>query len=842
MTQERDLWRRTRSAFDQLTAMEPDQRGAALEQLSRADPALHQQVERLLLADSEAEAALSHYHFGSADTAIDSTSRDPLGIVGTSVSHYDITGFVAAGGMGLVYAAEDRRLGRAVALKFPLPHQQLEQSVKERFTTEARSAASIDHPAICPIFEIGESDHGVFLAMPLYQGETLKDRLARDGRLVPGDALGIMQQVVAGLAAAHHAGIVHRDLKPGNVMLLPDGTAKVLDFGLAKIRDEDLTRSRHVLGTIGYVAPEQLRGERPDGRVDLWAVGVMLHEMLTGQRPFDGDHELSVLHSILHDDPPQPSRLDRGLSPRHDHLVSALLQKDPSDRYQSAEALHADLALVQAGAPIAGGPPFWGRTRLRRRFRAAALPAAALLLLAALVTWAVTRRNAPTGLRWEDGLVVIDDATELVAALDPANRGRHVRLRPGTYHIEQPLAVPDGMTLEGMGIMGRDAEGRPGDFTDDSRTTIRMTGNVGGDLLTLGHGTTVRNLEIVDMAGRSGNIISVVSRAAGDSVSARIVETVVVNPNPLAIGPSGALGRGLYVATLNPNMGADPAPHDGSRITVRMDSSVIRSPAGGGALFAFNFAAKSSIVMKLSGNVLGGSSEANGGISRPDAVHDSEVRLLSSDNLYRNDWVDPCPSPLMGWNFTGGSGAPIPIALPVTERNRLVLRSTDDHLQDFTSAIVATGSRRFFAEPLNAAPRDNTIDMVLVGTVITTPSCEVVGNDARSAGIARAGVRASGDLLLSGAWVDNDALEPGDGNTLRAEFRNVTGSGIRANRYAHAGGINGPLPASLQGRGNRLEVVGDAEQFDRINHGIDPRPAADYFAGDRAARPATAGP
>src|SRR5690606_34749181 len=134
---------------------------------------------------------------------------------------------------------------------------------------------------------------------------------------------------------------------------------------------------------------------------------------------------------------------------------------------------------------------------------------------------AVIGRNAGSGLQWQDEMVVIDDATELLAALDPANRVRHVRLRPETYLIDRPLSLPDGMTLEGMGIMRHDADGRPTGFDDNTRTTLRMTGNVGGELLTLGHGTTVRNLEIVDLAGRSGNIIGVVSREPGDSVSAR---------------------------------------------------------------------------------------------------------------------------------------------------------------------------------------------------------------------------------------------------------------------------------------------------------------------------------
>jgi hypothetical protein len=849
MTSDRELWRRARAVFDELVELEPGPRGMRLKEMGRTDPVLRDELERLLSADADAEAALREYRFGSTDVVPGTTSHDPLGITGHTVSHFRIRGFLAAGGMGVVYSADDLTLGRTVALKFPLPHQQLGRAVKERFINEARSAAALDHPALCSIYEIGESEHGVFLAMPLYPGETLKDRMAREGRLEPAAALEIVLQVTAGLAAAHAAGTIHRDLKPGNVMLLPDGAVKVLDFGLAKIRDVDLTKSQMTLGTIGYVAPEQLRGERANAQADLWAIGVMLHEMLTGAPPFRRDHELSVLNAVLHEQPQRPSEVNRDLSAEFDDLIGALLQKDPADRYPSADALLADLAALQRGAPMARRGSFWSRTERRRRARKLILPAAAVAALAVGgVTWgvlgraAVSRSSAPPTaatapvLKWIDDTADISSPAELAAALDPANAGRRIRLRPGVYDIDQPLMLPDRMTLAGAGVMRFDPEGRPTGFSDETRTTLRVTANFSGDVLTLGDSATLRNLEIVDLAGRSGNVVAVVSRRAGDRISATIIESVIANPNPLTIGAGGSLGRGLFVITRNPNLGSDPPAHEGTALSVRMMRSMIQSPGGGGGLFAYNFAAGSRITVDVSRSVIGGSNEAAGGVSRPDAVHDSETLLRSQGNLYRNEWADPCVSPLTGWNLTGGAGTPIPIPLPPTTKNRLVVRSVDDRIEGFTTTVLATGSRRFFGEPLNPPPTDNSIDLQLIGTVISTPDCGGAGRTGNTMGLAIARMEAAADFRLSGAWVENDGLAAGYRNTVRAEFRDVSGSGPRANRYAHAAAASGPLPAHLRGEGNRLEFVGDAVTFARINRDVAPSPGARFFTSLRPER------
>jgi tetratricopeptide (TPR) repeat protein len=392
VTLDRAHWQRARALFDELVELDGAERIARLDVLGADDRVLRRTVERLLAADTDAEDLLRDWSFGSAlgRPATVANARDPLGIVGHTVSHFRVKECLASGGMGVVYTAEDLQLGRVVALKFPLPHQLLAESVKERFVNEARSAGALDHPNLCTVYEVAESAHGLFLVMPLYPGETLKARLARDGTLPADDALAITQQITTGLASAHAAGIVHRDLKPANVMLLPDGTVKVLDFGLAKIRDVSLTRSHSTLGTIGYVSPEQIRGDQVDARTDLWSIGVMLHEMLTGALPFRGEHEIAIVHGILHREPSRPSALTPSLSRQLDDLIAALLQKDAGDRYASADALLADIAGLRSGAALAHRAPFWGRSASRRRVRTVTglprwsygLVAAALVVLA----------------------------------------------------------------------------------------------------------------------------------------------------------------------------------------------------------------------------------------------------------------------------------------------------------------------------------------------------------------------------------------------------------------------------------------------------------------------------
>ena len=388
-------WARISALFNEIVELDSADRDRRLADIGATDPALKTAVESMLAADAMAEEQLAKFDRGVSDVvrqyaaSVPFDSRDPLGLAGTTMSHFRVIDHLASGGMGIVYRAEDIRLHRPVALKFPLPHYQVDAAMKERFIREAQSAGALEHVNLCTVYEVGESDKGLFLAMPLYAGETLKQRLAARQPLAVGEALAIARQIANGLACAHDAGVIHRDLKPGNVMLLPDGTAKILDFGLAKVGDISVTKSGATLGTISYMSPEQIRGAKVDARSDLWSLGVLLYEMLTGVRPFAGEHDVSIAHAILHNDPKPPATVRDGLPRRVQDMVLALLQKDPRSRYTTAGEVARDIEAVQGGAAPAFQPPLQPRamTWLRKRRTAMALVAVAAIT-AALATMA----------------------------------------------------------------------------------------------------------------------------------------------------------------------------------------------------------------------------------------------------------------------------------------------------------------------------------------------------------------------------------------------------------------------------------------------------------------------
>ena len=420
----------------------------------------------------------------------------------------------------------------------------------------------------------------------------------------------------------------------------------------------------------------------------------------------------------------------------------------------------------------------------------------------------------PASLESVAGTVVVSTAAELVAALSPDNAGQRILLRAGTYALTTPLTVPDGATLEGEGVMQFDEAGLPIGFGAGAQTTLTMSANVPGNMLTLGNGTTLRRLKVADLAGRGGNVVAVLSRKAGDRVSATIAETEIVNANPSGVGPDGPTGRGLLVLTRNPSLGADPAPDEGAAVTARMGRSVIRSPAAGAGLFAINFAAFGRVSVTLDDNVIGGGIDADGGVSRPDAVHDATVLIESHRNLYRDDSPDACATPHLGWSLTGGSGPPAPLPVGETARNSLSVHSVDDRIEGFGSGVVAAGARRYFPSPIAGPSTGNRLELELLRGTISTPSC--------------AGAPFVRDVDLAGAFAAGDDFSPGDGNTAHISLRGVTGSGARFNRYAAALGPSGPLPAELE-RGNRLEFAGSAGAFAATNAHIDPAPGAGHF-------------
>ncbi len=320
-------------------------------------------------------------------------------MMGETVSHFEVLERIGQGGMGVVFKARDRNLDRFVALKFLPFYLSADEAARERFSREARTASALDHPNICTVYEIGESEDGrTFIAMGYYDGESLKERLAR-GPMTPEEAIRIAVQVARGLAEAHARGIIHRDIKPGNIAITRDGTVKILDFGLATLAGASrLTQTDSTSGTVAYMSPEQARGDGVDTRTDLWSLGVVMFEMLTGELPFRGDNAQAVIFSLLNREPRKVSSV-RELSPVLVRIVERALAKDPASRYQTAEEILADLSGTAPSESVTQTMIVPARTGNRavataaRRFR---WPAAALALVVLLLAIrAISRRSLP---------------------------------------------------------------------------------------------------------------------------------------------------------------------------------------------------------------------------------------------------------------------------------------------------------------------------------------------------------------------------------------------------------------------------------------------------------------
>ena len=290
---------------------------------------------------------------------------------GDTLSRYRIAALVGAGGMGEVYKAEDTRLKRPVAIKVLTPALSDNADAKQRLIVEAQAASALDHPNICTIYEIDETPDGrLFLAMAFYEGETLGKRIAR-GALPVAEALDVVIQTARAVATAHDAGIIHRDIKPANIFLCArsaprpqdetevashatarntdqTGSVKLLDFGIAKLTDQTgVTRTGSTVGTAPYMAPEHIAGHAIDERADVWSLGVVLYELVTGKRPFGGDNALAIMRSITEDRPPRPGSLRAAVPPALDEIVERALKKRPSERYVSANDLLKDLEALR---------------------------------------------------------------------------------------------------------------------------------------------------------------------------------------------------------------------------------------------------------------------------------------------------------------------------------------------------------------------------------------------------------------------------------------------------------------------------------------------------------------
>jgi serine/threonine protein kinase/TolB-like protein/Tfp pilus assembly protein PilF len=398
-----ERWTQIEELFHRAAECAPEHRAATLDDYCGADAELRRQVEALLSCD------------GNAGDSVQAAVRDGLDnvgfpLTGETISHYHILDGLGGGGMGLVYRAEDIKLGRRVALKF-LP----EESVKDpaalgRFEREARSASALEHPNICPIYEFGEHEGQPFLVMQLLEGQTLRDLIASAGPGKPplelSRLLDLAVQIVEGLDAAHQKGIIHRDIKPANIFITREGQAKILDFGLAKLAsmlsgdvddsaqnprgeghgertlvgtapmltpDLFLSRTGMAMGTAGYMSPEQVRGEKLDACSDLFSFGLVLYEMATGKRAFAGETGPELQEAILTQMPRPAREVNPELPAKLQEIIRKALEKGPEARYQTASEMHAELeTLKRDTAP---------RAPSRRQISASALVVFALLIL-----------------------------------------------------------------------------------------------------------------------------------------------------------------------------------------------------------------------------------------------------------------------------------------------------------------------------------------------------------------------------------------------------------------------------------------------------------------------------
>jgi serine/threonine protein kinase len=378
-----DRWEQVNKLYYAALDVEEKERPSFLEEACGRDTELRAEVESLLSMQAQMDGFLGTPALEEVAKAM---KYDPRSLLGRQLGPYQILGVLGVGGMGEVYKAKDTRLNRTVAIKV-LPRLLSERvDLRQRFEREAQAIASLNHPNICAVHDIGRQDGIDFLVMERLEGETLAKRLKK-GPLPTEQLLRIAIEIATALDQAHRHGVTHRDLKPGNIMLTKTG-AKLLDFGLAKqsgSRPPDgerspigdglphsgsLTEEGVIIGTLEYMAPEQVEGKEVDFRTDIFAFGVVLYEMATGRKAFAGESRASLSSAILASEPPPISRIQPMTPPALDHVVQRCLAKDPDERWQNAGDITSELKwIAEAGGAIsatAAGAEVAGLTSIAR--------------------------------------------------------------------------------------------------------------------------------------------------------------------------------------------------------------------------------------------------------------------------------------------------------------------------------------------------------------------------------------------------------------------------------------------------------------------------------------------
>jgi len=496
---------------------------------------------------------------------------------GTRLGPYEVLGLIAAGGMGEVYKARDSRLDRTVAIKVLPAELSSDPERRARFEREAKTIAGLTHPHICTLYDVGEHNGSTYLVMEHLQGETLAGRLEK-GRLPLDQALSVAREIADALAAAHRQGIIHRDLKPGNVMLTRSG-ARLLDFGLAKLkghgaepaaaqlasmptRSAPLTAEGAIVGTLQYMAPEQLEGREADARTDVWALGAILYEMLTGRRAFKGESQASIISAIMSSQPPPPSSIEPVTPLAVDRVVQRCLAKDPDGRWQTATDLAEELRWLSSGS--GSGPAVavhTGRLTVRGH-RWPWFAAAALLLAVASVAawWTLGTRPAPVERPQARHTQVTFSGDVLDAALAPD--GRTIAYTVADGHdplISGPsrVLVRDVQATEALEIWRGYQEGYVAWMPDGQQVLIGPSFGGCEPVLVSRFGGTPRRLE-----GLKGSICSVLAPSPdGSRIAASLWENSVRGYQVLSLASrktvSWTLADAGYISGLSWDQNSD---------------------------------------------------------------------------------------------------------------------------------------------------------------------------------------------------------------------------------------------------------------------------------------------